>query len=117
MKIITDIFTKLKLLLADLRRNLGLLLIISVIWVLLLIGILFLKVYIGPLHAIDTLYDYFPTAAAFIDFVTSIVQVIIAGIYVLIWLYLWNRAMRTYFWRTIKKYYGLTDETNNGVPE
>ena len=44
MKIITDIFTKLKLLLADLRGHLGLLLIISLIWVLLLIGILFLKV-------------------------------------------------------------------------
>ena len=115
MKIITDIFTKLKLLLADFRRNLGLLLIISIIWVLLLIGILFLKVYIGPMHAIDTLDDYFP--AAFIDFVTSIVKVAIAGIYVLIWLYLWNRSVRTYFWRAIKKYYGPPDESQNGAPE
>ena len=115
MKIITDIFTKLKLLLADLRRNLGLLLIISIIWVLLLIGILFLKVYIGPMQAIPTLINYFP--AAFIDFVTSIVKVIIAGIYVLIWLYLWNRSVRTYFWRAIKKYYGLPDEIKNGAPE
>ncbi|MDD1776865.1 MAG: hypothetical protein LUQ65_01770 [Candidatus Helarchaeota archaeon] len=115
MKIITDIFTKLKLLLADLRRNLGLLLIIGVIWVLLLIGILFLKVYIGPMSADDDLINYFPQA--FIEFVTSVVKVAIAGVYVLIWLYLWNRSVRTYFWRTIKKYYGLSDETNNGAPE
>lgn len=115
MKIITDIVTKLKLLLTDLRNNLGLLLIISVIWVLLLIGILFLKIYIGPMVAISTLDKYF--SHAFIDFVTSIVKVIIAGVYVLIWLYLWNRSVRTYFWRTVKKYYGLSDENKNGAPE
>jgi hypothetical protein len=115
MKIITNIFTKLKLLLADLRNNLGLLLIIGAIWVLLLIGILFLKVYIGPMDAISTLDNYF--SPTLIDFVTSIVKVIIAGVYVLIWLYLWNRSVRTYFWRAIKKYYGLPDETNNGAPE
>jgi len=115
MKVITDIFTKLKLLLADFRRNLGLLLIIGIIWGFLLIGILFLKVYIGPMQAIPTLYNYFP--AALIDFVTSIVKVIIAGVYILIWLYLWNRSVRTYFWRAIKKYYGLPDEIKNGAPE
>jgi hypothetical protein len=115
MKIIADIFTKLKLLLADLRRNLGLLLIIGAIWILLLIGILFLKVYIGPMSADDDLINYFPQAL--IDFVTSLVKVAIAGFYVLIWLYLWNRSVRTYFWRAIKKYYGLPDEIKNGAPE
>lgn len=115
MKIITDILNKLKLLLGDLRRNFGLLLIIGVIWVLLLMGILFLKIYIGPMTADPDLYNYFP--AAFIDFMTSIVKVGIAGVYVLIWLYVWNRSVRTYFWRSIKKYYGLPDEIKNGAPE
>lgn len=115
MKIIADLKNSLKLLLADLRRNLGLLLIIGAIWIILLIGILFLKIYIGPMQAIPSLSKYF--SQTFISFVTSVVKVVIAGVYALMWLYLWNRMVRTYFWRAIQKYYGLPNENNNEAPE
>ena len=115
MKIIADFKNKLKLLWADLRRNLGLLLIIGIIWIIFLIGILFLKIYIGPMEAIPSLSYYF--SQAFIDFVTSIVKVAIAGIYVLMWLYLWNRMVRTYFWRAIQRHYEMPDENKNEAPE
>jgi len=115
MKIIAEIKNSLKLLLADLHRNLGLLLIIGIIWIILLIGILFLKIYIGPMEAIPSLAHYF--SKAFIDFVTSVVKVGIAGIYVLIWLYLWNRMVRTYFWRDIQKFYQQPEEKEDEAPE
>jgi hypothetical protein len=115
MKIIADIKNGLKLLLGDLRRNLGLLLIIGIIWIVLLIGILFLKIYIGPMEAISSLSHYF--SQSFIDFMTSVVKVAIAGVYAIMWLYLWNRMVRTYFWRDIQKYYGLPDEKKIEAPE
>ena len=103
MGIVSDLKEKLKLLLSDLRRNLGLLIIITIIWVMLLFGIVFLKVYVGPLAPISTIYSYLD--ANLVNLLTAGVQVLLAASYVGIWLYLWYRLVRMYFWRTVKKYY------------
>jgi hypothetical protein len=103
MNIIGAIKNKLKILLSDLRRHLGLIFIITFIWILLLIGIVFLAIYVGPLEAGSIIYTYIHEVW-FIDLMTGVVQVGMAGTYVLVWLYIWQRMVRMYFWRTIEKY-------------
>ena len=103
MSLFSSIKEKLKTFLTDLRRNLGLLVIISIIWLMLLFGILFFKIYVGPLQPIPSIYNYFDSTL--VNLITGAVQVLLAGSYVLIWLYLWYRMIRMYFWRTVKKYY------------
>ncbi len=103
MSLFSGIKEKLKIFLTDLRRNLGLLVIISIIWLMLLFGILFFKIYVGPLEPIPSIYNYFDST--FVNLMTGTVQVLLAGSYVLIWLYLWYKLIQMYFWRTIKKHY------------
>lgn len=116
MGIISDIVNKVKILLKDLRRHLGILIIIFLIWILLLIGFFFLKVYVGPLQP-DTNFVLFLTGLcipmSIINLLTGMVQVFIAAIYVLMWLYLWHRLIRMYFWRTIMKYNPPTNEKSD----
>lgn len=69
----------------------------------LLFGILFLKVYVGPLTPISSIYNYLDPSL--VNLLTGMVQVLLAAGYFAIWLYLWYRLIRMYFWRTIKKYY------------
>ena len=102
MDIIGEIKSKLKLLISDLRRHLGLIFIISIIWVLLLIGILFLAIYVGPLQPLPEITLYLDPY--FVALITGAVKVAMAGMYVLVWLYIWHRMVRMYFWRTIDKY-------------
>lgn len=111
MGIATDILNKVKIFLSDLRKNLGLLFIIGIIWILLILGILFLKIYVGNLTPIPEFANNF--SPYFVSFVTGVVKVGIAGIYVLIWLYIWHRMVRMYFWRTAKKYLSVEDNNNN----
>ncbi|MFX1293967.1 MAG: hypothetical protein ACFFD2_03770 [Promethearchaeota archaeon] len=103
MGIISEIKDKLKTFISDLRNNLGLLVIITLFWIMLIFGILFLKVYVGPLAPHPGIYTYLDPIL--VDLLTSMVQVLISGSYVLIWLYLLYRLIRMYFWRNIKKYY------------
>lgn len=107
MGIISGIKEKLKIFLSDIRKNLGLLIIITIIWVMLIFGIVFLKVYVGPLQPISTLSNYLDPVL--VNLLTQVVQALLGGSYVLIWLYLWYRMVRMYFWRTMKKYYNLLE--------
>ena len=112
MGIISKIKNSVIQLISDLRKNFGLLVIISFIWIMLLFGILFLKIYVVPLQPIDTLFDIFP--AFLVNLLTSAVEVLLATAYVLIWLYLWYRLIRMYFWRTIKRHYPSSEECSQG---
>ena len=116
MGIISDIINNIKAFLKDLRRHLGILIIIFLIWILLLIGFFFLKVYLGPLQP-DANFVLFLTGLgipmSIIDLLTGMVQIFIAAIYILMWLYLWHRLIRMYFWRTAMKYNPpLNNESN-----
>ncbi|NVM55393.1 MAG: hypothetical protein HWN66_16925 [Candidatus Helarchaeota archaeon] len=106
MGIIDDIINKIKVLVSDLKKNFELLVIISVMWLLALIGILFLKVYVGPLKPLPSFEAFLISlgfSQTFVDLLNGMVQVFIAAIYGLLWLYLGHRIVRLYFWRTIKK--------------
>ncbi|MHA1132435.1 MAG: hypothetical protein ACTSQQ_16730, partial [Candidatus Helarchaeota archaeon] len=110
MGIIAKIIEKLKQFFSDLKRNRELLVIITIIWLMLLFGILFLKIYVGPLQPISSLpgilEQLWPGHGQLLsNLFTSIIQVMLAVSYVGIWLYLWYRMIRMYFWRTIKKFY------------
>ena len=110
MGLISEIKKKIKLFFSDLRRDFGLLIIICIIWIMLLFGIIFLKVYVGPLEPLESFADLFDPA--FVNLLTATIQVFLAALYVLVWLYLWYRLIRMYFWRTIKKYYPSSEETS-----
>lgn len=88
-------------------------LIILILWILLIGGIIFLKVFIGPLVP-DTNFEFFLIGLGISPaFITGIVKVLIGAVYILIWLYFWHRSIRMYFWRTIMKYNPPTNEKSD----
>ncbi|NVM29860.1 MAG: hypothetical protein HWN65_13530 [Candidatus Helarchaeota archaeon] len=108
MGIITGIINKIKEILSDLRRNFGLIAIIGLIWIMFLIGILFLYVYIGgenfqPKGTFVTFMTGLGFSSTFIAFLTESIQGFIAAMYIVILLFFWLRMVRMYFWRTVKK--------------
>ncbi len=108
MGIIKEIINKIRVFISDLKRNFGLLVIIITIWIVFLVGILFLYVYIGETFAPRDSFINFMVRHGFnsnfvIGLFTQVVQGFIGAMYVLFWLLLWQRLVRMYFWRTIKK--------------
>ncbi|MHA1264813.1 MAG: hypothetical protein ACTSRS_06205 [Candidatus Helarchaeota archaeon] len=118
MGFLSDLIAKIKTFITDLRKHFGLLLIITLIWLMLLIGIVFLKVYIGPLEPDPGFVNFLQNlgfSSSAISLLTGFVQVTIAAIYVLLWLYLWHRLVRMYFWRTAKKYLIINENNQKEV--
>ncbi len=66
----------------------------TLVWVTMLIGLVIIWKFIVPLS--------YPSNSYLITFLISTFKVGVSGILAFIWLYLWNKLVKTYFWKTLR---------------
>jgi len=66
----------------------------TLVWVTMLIGLVIIWKFIVPLS--------YPSNSYLIIFLVSAFKVGVSGILAFIWLYLWNKFVKTYFWKTLR---------------
>jgi len=68
--------------------------IITLVWATMLLGLVFIWKFIVPIS--------YPSESYTMQFLIGIFKVGASGTLALIWLYLWNKLVQIYFWKTLK---------------
>jgi len=69
----------------------------TIVWITMLLGLIFIWKFIVPVS--------YPSESYFVQFVIGVFKVGVSSVLALIWLFLWNKLVKTYFWRTLKGRY------------
>lgn len=69
----------------------------TIVWIAMLLGLIFIWKFI-------VLVSY-PSESYFARFVIGVFKVGVSSVLAFIWLFLWNKLVKTYFWRTLKGRY------------
>jgi len=76
------------------KHVLNILGIITLVWFTMLLGLILIWRFIVPIS--------YPSGSYFMQLIIGVFKVGISGILALIWLYSWNKLVKTYFWKTLK---------------
>ncbi|HDD43644.1 MAG TPA: hypothetical protein ENG63_02110 [Candidatus Desulfofervidus auxilii] len=68
--------------------------IITLVWATMLLGLVFIWKFIVPIS--------YPSESYIMQFLIGFFKVGASGTLALIWLYLWNKLVQIYFWKTLK---------------
>jgi len=71
--------------------------IMTIVWITMLLGLIFIWKFIVPVS--------YPSESYFVQFAIGVFKVGVSSVLALIWLFLWNKLVKTYFWRTLKGRY------------
>lgn len=76
------------------KHVLNILGIITLVWTTMLLGLIFIWSFIVPIS--------YPSGSYIMQFLVGVFKVGASGALALIWLYLWNKLVQIYFWKTLK---------------